>query len=182
VLYQLEERRVELRGSEHYVAHNATVIGSVELGERASVWFGAVVRGDDERIVLGEECNVQDGAVLHADPGYPLVLERGVTVGHMAMLHGCHVGEHTVVGIKTVILNGARIGRNCILGANALIPEGKEIPEGSLVVGMPGRVKRALNGEEIAGLRHSAERYAERIRRYHRALRPDERSARVGTP
>lgn len=182
MIYQIGERRVELRGAEHFVAHNATVIGSVVLEDRTSVWFNSVVRGDAEQIIIGEGTNVQDGCVLHADPGMPLHIGRYVTVGHMVMLHGCTIGDNTLIGINAVILNKARIGRNCIIGANALVPEGKEIPDRSLVLGTPGQIKRELSEEEMAGLREPAEHYVENLRRYRQALRPDERSSRVTVP
>ena len=144
MIHALGDRRVETVGDEFFVADNATVVGSVRLGRNASVWFNCVVRGDNDLITIGENCNIQDGSVLHTDEGVKLTLERNVSVGHMVMLHGCHIGEGSLIGIKAVILNGARIGRNCLIGANALIPEGKEIPEGSLVVGSPGKVVRKL--------------------------------------
>src|ERR1700760_320070 len=127
---------------EYWIAPNATVIGRVTLKRNASVWFGAVLRGDNEPIVVGEESNVQDGCVLHTDAGTPLTIGKAVTVGHLAMLHGCTIGDNSLIGIGAVVLNGARIGKNCLIGAKALIPEGKEIPDGSLVVGAPGRVIR----------------------------------------
>ena len=153
MLFQLEDRRVELIGDEHFVAHNATVIGSVVLGECTSVWFNAVLRGDNEPIVVEANSNIQDGSVLHTDPGCPLHIGPGVTVGHKVMLHGCTIGENTLIGINAVVLNNARIGRNCMIGANALVSEGKEIPDNSLVVGSPGRVIRTLDEQQIENLR-----------------------------
>jgi carbonic anhydrase/acetyltransferase-like protein (isoleucine patch superfamily) len=176
VIYELEDRRVELRGAEHFVAHNATLIGSVVLEDRASVWFNAVLRGDNEPIVVGEGSNIQDGSILHTDPGCPLTIGRGVTVGHMVMLHGCIIGDNSLIGIKSVILNRVRIGANCIIGANTLLPEGKVIPDNSLVMGSPGRVVRELGDEQIEKLRHSAEHYVSNMRRYRDRLRRDERS------
>jgi len=173
VLYTLADRRVEMRGHEHYIAPNATVIGSVVLQDRVSVWFNAVLRGDNEPVVVGEGSNIQDGSVLHTDPGAPLTIGCGVTVGHMAMLHGCTIGDNSLIGIKAVILNHARIGRDCIVGANTLIPEGKEIPDRSLVIGSPGRVIRQVTDEEIQGLRESAEHYVENMRRFQAELRSD---------
>lgn len=182
MIYRIGDRRVELRGSEHFVAHNATVVGSVVLEDRVNVWFNAVVRGDAERIVIGEGTNIQDGCVLHADPGVPLHIGRYVTVGHKVMLHGCTIGDDTLIGINAVILNNARIGRNCIVGANALIPEGKEIPDGSLVVGTPGQVKRRLSPDEIAALREPAEHYVQNARHYREAFEPDERAGAPTPP
>ncbi len=166
MIYALEDRRVELLGEQHYVAPNATLIGSVVLHDLASVWFNAVLRGDNEPIVIGERSNVQDGCVLHTDPGFPLTLARNVTVGHKAMLHGCTIGEGSLVGINAVVLNGARIGKSCLIGANTLIPEGKEIADNSLVVGSPGRVIRELNDAQLAGLRRAADEYVNKITRY----------------
>lgn len=139
--YRLGDARVETH-SDSWIAPTAAVIGKVRLDAGASVWFGAVLRGDNELIHIGEHSNVQDGAVMHTDMGYPLSLGKGVTVGHNAMLHGCTVGDYSLVGINAVILNGAKIGKYCIIGANALIPEGREIPDGSLVMGSPGKVVR----------------------------------------
>ncbi len=175
MIFSLEDRRVELRGREHYIAHNATVIGSVVLEDRASVWFNAILRGDNEPIVIGAGSNIQDGSVLHTDPGCPLTIGSGVTVGHMVMLHGCRIGNNSLIGIKSVILNNASIGDNCIIGANALIPEGKAIPDNSLVVGSPGRVVRQLTAEQIERLRESAAHYVENMRRYRRTLQVDSR-------
>jgi carbonic anhydrase/acetyltransferase-like protein (isoleucine patch superfamily) len=175
MLYELGERRVELRGSEHYVAHNASVIGSVVLEHQASVWFNAVLRADNDPIHIGERSNVQDGAVLHTDPGFPLTIGRGVTIGHKAMLHGCSVDDNSLIGINAVVLNGARIGQNCLVGAGSLIGEGKEIPDNSLVVGAPGRVIRTLSEDQIAGLRHAAQVYVDKIGRYREGLRADQR-------
>ena len=174
MLYRLEDWAVELKGAEHFVAHNATLIGRVVLENRSSIWFNAVLRGDNEPIVIGEESNVQDGSVLHTDPGFPLTIGRAVTVGHLVMLHGCSVGDNTLIGIKSVILNGARIGRNCLVGANTLITENKVIPDNSVVMGSPGRVVRELDAAGIEGLRDPARSYVDKIRRYRETLRPQE--------
>lgn len=171
--FALAERRVECRG-EHYIAHNATVIGSVVLEEDTSVWFNAVIRGDNDLITIGARSNVQDGAVLHTDPGIRLSIGRQCTVGHMAMLHGCCIGDGSLIGIKAVILNHARIGKQCIIGANALITEGKEIPDRSLVVGSPGRVMRQLTDEEVQFVLWNAEHYVEKLKRYRSGLGPQE--------
>lgn len=174
MIYALEDRQVELLGERYFVAPNATLIGSVVLHNDASVWFNAVLRGDNEPIVLGEGSNVQDGCVLHTDPGFPLTLARRVTIGHKAMLHGCSIGEGSLVGMNAVILNGAVIGENCLIGANALVPEGKEIPDGSLVVGSPGRVIKQLNAAQIQGMQRAADEYIKKIVRYQ-TLRVDAR-------
>ncbi|MEH6472331.1 MAG: gamma carbonic anhydrase family protein [Halopseudomonas sp.] len=170
MIYHVDNRRVEFASKCHFVARNATVIGSTYIGDRVSIWFNAVVRADNEPITLGDGSNVQDGAVLHTDPGFPLLLEGNVTIGHQAMLHGCTVGMNSLVGINAVVLNGAKIGRNCLIGANTLIPEGMNIPDGSLVVGSPGKVKRSLSEAEIEGLRASAELYVDNMRRYRETL------------
>ena len=153
-----------------WTAPNATLIGNVRLEEGASVWFNAVLRGDNERILIGKDSNVQDGAVMHTDMGYPLTLGTGVTIGHNAMLHGCTVGDYSLIGINAVILNGAKIGKHCIIGANALIGEGKVIPEGSLVMGSPGKVVRDLTDEQKALLQASAAHYVKNAQRYARDL------------
>ena len=170
-IYSLGDRKVALPDGDCFVAGNATVIGSVTLGSEASVWFNVVVRGDSEIIALGERCNVQDGSVLHADPGFPLTLERNVSVGHMATLHGCSVGEGSLIGINSVILNGAVIGRSTLVGAGTLIPEGKRFPDGVLVLGSPGKVVRELTAEEKDGLLRIAEGYVQRAALYREQLK-----------
>jgi len=175
MMYELGEARVTTEGDDHYLAPNASVIGNVTLGRGVSIWFNAVLRGDADRIVIGEGSNVQDGAVLHVDPGYPLTLGRHVTVGHKAMLHGCTVGDGSLIGINAVVLNGARIGRHCIIGANALVREGMEVPDGSLVLGTPARVRRSLTEEEQQQLILQAEHYVANGRRYREQLQPDPR-------
>ncbi|TXF10728.1 gamma carbonic anhydrase family protein [Pelomicrobium methylotrophicum] len=175
MIYVLGDRRVEIRGTDYFVADNATVIGSVVIGNNASIWFNCVVRGDNDVITIGDNCNIQDGSVLHTDEGVKLTLERNVSVGHMVMLHGCHIGEGSLIGIKAVVLNGARIGRNCLIGANTLIPEGREIPDGSLVVGSPGKVVRQLTPEEIRRINGIADHYVENFKRYKAGFRPDPR-------
>ncbi len=166
-LYRMGDVSVQLpTDGSCWVAHNATVLGRVTLMKDASVWFNAVLRGDNEPIVIGERSNVQDGAVMHTDPGCPLTLGADVTVGHMAMLHGCTVGDNSLIGIGAVVLNRARIGRNCLIGAKALITEGKEIPDNSMVMGAPGKVVRTLSDEEAAGLTMSAQHYVANWKRY----------------
>ena len=170
-VYSLGDRIPRFLSPNHFIAPNASVIGSVTLGENVSIWFGAVVRSDHEIIELGDEVNIQDGAVLHADPGFPLRLARGVSVGHLAMLHGSTIGENTLVGINAVVLNGCVIGRNCIIGANALLPEGRIIPDNSLVVGSPGKVVRQLTDADAENLRRIATGYAERGAQYNRQMK-----------
>ncbi|HHJ1296556.1 gamma carbonic anhydrase family protein [Pseudomonas sp. P1B16] len=171
--YRLGDLRVDSHPTS-WIAPNATVIGNVRLQARASVWFGAVLRGDNELIDIGEDSNVQDGTVMHTDMGSPLTLGKGVTVGHNAMLHGCTVGDYSLVGINAVILNGARIGKHCIIGANALIPEGKEIPDGSLVMGSPGKVVRELSEQQMRMIEAGAAHYVHNAQRYARELVADD--------
>jgi carbonic anhydrase/acetyltransferase-like protein (isoleucine patch superfamily) len=161
----------------HYIAKGAVVVDSVRIGENVGIWFNAVIRGDDDVIEIGDNSNIQDGAVLHTDVGLPLTVGRNVTVGHMAMLHGCTIGEGSTIGIKAVVLNRAVIGKNCLIGANTLITERTVIPDGSLVVGSPGKVVRALKAEEIDGMRSNTELYVARIVRYQAELRAADREA-----
>jgi carbonic anhydrase/acetyltransferase-like protein (isoleucine patch superfamily) len=169
-LYQLDDDAPDLHPSA-WVADSAEVIGQVTLAEHASVWYGAVLRGDSERITVGAHSNVQDGSVLHADPGQPLVIGAGVTVGHQAMLHGCTIGDHSLVGIRSVVLNGARIGRNSLVAAGAVVTEGKQFPDGVLIVGAPAKVVRELTAEQVDRLRASASHYVEQQRRHARRLK-----------
>ncbi len=171
--YRLGDARVETH-PDSWTAPTATLIGRVRLQQNASVWFGAVLRGDNELIDIGPDSNVQDGTVMHTDMGSPLTLGRGVTIGHNAMLHGCTVGDYSLIGINAVILNGAKIGKYCIIGANALIAEGKEIPDGSLVMGSPGKVIRELTEAQKKMLEGSAAHYVHNARRYARELEPQE--------
>ena len=158
-IYSLGDRKVDLPEENYWVAPNACVIGRVKLEKNASVWFGTTIRGDVEQITIGENSNIQDNSVLHADAGMPLVIGKDVTVGHMVMLHGCTIGENTLIGIGATVLNGAKIGKNCIIGAHSLIPEGKEIPDNSLVMGAPGKVIREIDADRAALIRLSAEHY-----------------------
>ena len=167
--YRLGDSRVDAH-PQSWVAPNASLIGKVRLDAGASVWFGAVLRGDNELIHIGENSNVQDGTVMHTDAGVPLNIGKGVTIGHNAMLHGCTVGDFSLIGINAVLLNGARIGRHCIIGANALIAEGKEIPDGSLVMGSPGKVVRELSEQQMKMLEASAAHYVHNAQRYARDL------------
>ena len=154
-----------------WVADSATVIGNVRLHADASVWYGAVVRGDNEPITVGRGSNVQDGSVLHTDHGFPLTLGEGVTVGHQVTLHGCSIGDGSLVGIQAVVLNGARIGRNCLVGAGALVTEGKEFPDNSLIMGSPAKVVRELTPEQSQRLRQSAQNYIVNAARHRDGLR-----------
>lgn len=170
--YSLGERKVICKG-DYWIAPTAAVMGSVVLENNASIWWNCVVRGDSDIITIGENSQVQDGSVLHADPGFPLTLEKNVSVGHMAMLHGCTIGEGSLIGIKAVILNGAKIGKNCLIGAGAFVGEGKEIPDGSMVLGMPGKVVRQLTPEQIQGINGISGRYVENFKRFRSELKPD---------
>lgn len=154
-----------------WVADSAQVMGDVTLGERSSVWFGAVLRGDTERITVGEGSNIQDGSVLHADHGFPMTVGRHVTVGHQVMLHGCTIGDETLIGIGATVLNGAKIGKNCLVGARSLVTEGKEFPDGSMILGSPAKVVKMLTPEQIEGLRRSARHYIENAERYTKGLK-----------
>jgi carbonic anhydrase/acetyltransferase-like protein (isoleucine patch superfamily) len=156
----------------YWVAPTASVIGRVRLEADASVWFGAVLRGDNELIRIGEGSNVQDGCMLHTDMGYPLTIGANCTIGHHAILHGCSIADNSLVGMGAVVLNGARIGRNCLIGAKALVAEGKEIPDGSLVLGAPGRVARSLDADAIARLTEAARGYVRNWQRFATGLRP----------
>lgn len=170
MIFQLDDRTVELHDTS-WVAPGASLIGHVRLEARASVWFGAVLRGDNELILIGEDSNVQDCSVLHTDMGSPLTLGKGVTIGHKVMLHGCSIGDFSLVGINSVILNGARIGKHCLIGANTLITEGKEIPDGSVVMGSPGKVVRTLDEGQKRLLEVSAAHYVQNAARYARGLK-----------
>lgn len=170
MIYSLGERNVEFRG-DYYVAPSASVIGSVVLGHNASVWFNCVLRGDNDVIAIGDNSNIQDASVLHIDAGAPLNLGANVSIGHKVMLHGCSVDDNSLIGMNAVVLNNARIGKNCLIGACALITEGKEIPDGSLVIGSPGRVVRSLTEYEIKGISKIAEHYVQKSALYRMSLR-----------
>jgi len=169
-LYSIGERRVTLIGKDHFVAPDATLVGDITLAAAVSIWFQVVIRAENDRIAIGEGSNIQDGSVLHVDPGYPLTIGRNVSVGHKVMLHGCSVGEGSLVGINSVIMNGAKIGKGVLVGANTLIAEGKEIPDGVLVLGSPGRVVRELTQEQKDYLIKVARGYVERGKYYNSNL------------
>jgi carbonic anhydrase/acetyltransferase-like protein (isoleucine patch superfamily) len=171
--YRLGQSHVEAH-ADSWIAPNATLVGKVKLEPGASVWFNAVLRGDNELIHIGENSNVQDGTVMHTDMGFPLNIGTGVTIGHNAMLHGCSVGDYSLIGINAVVLNGAKIGKYCIIGANSLIGEGKEIPDGSLVMGSPGKVVRELTEAQKKMLEASAAHYVHNAQRYARDLQEQE--------
>ncbi|MDA8456298.1 gamma carbonic anhydrase family protein [Acidovorax sp. GBBC 3334] len=168
-LYELDGTTPRVAESA-WVADSAEVMGNVVLGEDASIWFGAVLRGDNETLSIGAGTNVQDGSVLHSDLGQPLVLGERVTVGHKVVLHGCTVGDESLIGIGAVVLNGAKIGRHCLVGAGALVTEGKEFPDGSMILGSPAKAVRQLTPEQIEGLRKSAQTYIANARRFRAGL------------
>lgn len=169
-LYQLDSHTPDVAESA-WIADNAQVMGAVHLAANASVWFGVTVRGDTETISIGEGSNIQDGSVLHADVGKPLTVGKNVTVGHMVMLHGCTIGDESLIGIGAVVLNGAKIGKNCLVGAGSLVTEGKEFPDGSMIMGSPAKVVRELTPEQIQGLRLSAQHYIENAHRFKAGLK-----------
>ena len=170
-VFSLGERRVELRGRDHYIAWDATLAGSIILENAVSIWFNVVIRADNDQVHIGEETNIQDGSVLHCDPGFPLTIGKRVTVGHKVMLHGCSIGDGALIGINSVILNGAKIGAGSLIGANSLVAEGKEIPPGVLAVGSPAKVVRELTPEQIAGLLKVSEGYVARSKLFKQHLR-----------
>ena len=172
MIYALGDLKVS-RHESVFVAPGAHVIGNVELQENSSVWFNAVVRGDCDKITVGKNSNIQDGSVLHTDEGIPLNIGVGVTVGHKVMLHGCEIGDYSLIGINAVVLNGAKIGKHCVIGANALITEGMEIPDGSLVVGSPGKVIKTLSDKQKAHLELSADHYVQNAKRFMQDLKSE---------
>ena len=172
--YHLGDKLVTLIGEGHFIAPNAVVIGDVVLHENASIWFSCVLRGDADRIEIGAGSNIQDGTVMHTDPGFPMRVGDNVTVGHNAMLHGCTIGDGSLVGIGAVVLNGARVGKGCLIGANALVTEGMEVPDGSLVLGSPGKIKSQLSAQQQQDLLLNAEHYVNNSQRYNEQLKEQE--------
>ena len=170
----LGDKKIQTDGDNFWIAPSASVIGEVILSKDASIWFNAVLRADNEPIYIGEGSNVQDGAIIHTDPGMPCRVGKMVTVGHMAMLHGCTVGDGSLIGIGSVVLNGAKIGKNCIIGSKALVTEGMEVPDGSMVLGIPGKVKKILNEEEQSIVSIGAEHYIENYKKYKKLMNKDE--------
>ena len=169
MFYDLENKKVKNAG-ENWAAPNASIIGDVTLEKNTSIWFNATLRGDVENIHVGEGSNVQDGSVLHTDPGYPLQIGKDVTIGHLVMLHGCTIGNNSLIGIGAVILNGAKIGKNCIIGANALVTENKEIEDNSLVVGSPGKIIRKITSEEVKLITENAIHYQDNWKKYSKSI------------
>jgi len=175
LIHALGDRRVVTEGDDWYVAPSAELIGLVRLGHEASVWFGAVLRGDNDWIEIGDGSNVQDGTIIHTDPGIRVVVGRNVTIGHRALLHACNVADDSLIGNGAMVLDGARIGRHCVVAAGALVPPGKIIEDGSLVMGMPARLVRSVGAHELALIKHGGEVYRARAKEYRQALRADPR-------
>ena len=169
-IYQLDNLKPDLHDTV-WVADSAQVIGNVTLGEGSSVWFGVVIRGDSDAISVGAGSNIQDNSTLHADVGVPLVIGKDVTIGHQVMLHGCTIGDGSLIGIQAVVLNNAKIGKNCLVGAGALVTEGKEFPDGSMILGSPAKAVRQLSPEQIEGLKMNAQHYMDNARRYKAGLK-----------
>lgn len=169
-LYRLDDHVPKTEEGAFWIAPDARVIGQVELGRDVGIWFGCVLRGDNEPIRIGARSNIQEMTMIHTDPGYPVEIGEGCTIGHRAIVHGCTIGDNSLIGMGAIVLNGAKIGRNCLIGAGALVSEGKEIPDGSLVMGVPGKVVRALDEEAIAGLGASADRYVANWKRFAAGL------------
>ena len=170
-IYSIDDISPNLPDEFHWIAPTAVLIGNISVSEGVGIWFGSVLRGDNEPIVIGPNTNIQENCVIHTDPGFPVTIAEGCTIGHKAMIHGCEIGENSLIGMGATVLNGAKIGKNCLIGACALIPEGKEIPDGSLVIGMPGKVVRELDDGAINGLRASAAHYVANAKRFSGGLR-----------
>lgn len=171
MIYDLGDRKVEFDSDEYFIAPSADVIGSVKIGHQASIWFNVTVRGDNDLITIGEQSNVQDGSVLHVDDDVPLTIGKGVTIGHKVILHGCEIGDYSLIGMNAVILNGAKVGKHCLIGAGAVVKEGMEIPDGSLVVGAPAVIKRPINPEQYAMLEGNAQHYVDNAARFRAQLK-----------
>ena len=171
-IYTLGERRLHTAGDDFYIAPGAQVIGSVVLGAGASLWFNCVLRADDERIEIGSGSNVQDGSVIHADPGAPTLVGHAVTVGHMVMLHSCQIGDESLIGNGAIVLDRARIGRHCIVAAGSLVPPDREVPDGSVVMGAPAKLVRQATAQDLAMIAQGAAHYLARMRCYRELLRP----------
>ncbi len=173
MIYSLGDKKVSYVGQPSFIAPNATLVGDIQLHQNVSIWFNVVIRAENDQVVIGEDSNIQDGSVLHVDPGRPLNIGRGVTVGHKAMLHGCSVGDYSLIGINAVVLNGAKIGKHCLIGANALVPENMEIPDGSMVLGSPAKIKKTLSAGHKTMLEASAAAYVSNGKRFSKELLED---------
>lgn len=173
MIYRLGDRRIDIRGVDYFIADNATIIGSVIIEKDVSIWYNTVIRGDIGLITIGEGSNIQDGTVIHTDGDGAVTIGKDVTVGHMATLHNCIIGDNSLIGMGAIILSNARIGRNCIIGAGALVPEGREIPDNSLVLGSPGKVIREITDTEVLALKETSRHYVENFKRYKKELMPE---------
>lgn len=169
-LYSIDSIKPNLPDGFHWIAPNAVVLGNVTISEGVGIWFGTVIRGDNEPIIIGENTNIQENCVFHSDPGFPVSIGKGCTIGHKAMIHGCKIGDNSLIGMSATVLNGAKIGKNCLIGAGALVPEGKVIPDNSMVVGIPGKVVRELDDRAVSGLKASALHYVENAKRFSQGL------------
>ncbi len=170
-IYELDGIKPQISQGFNWIAPTAVLIGDIHVGESVGIWFGSVLRGDNEPITIHDDTNIQENCVMHTDPGFPLTIGKGCTIGHKAMLHGCTIGNNSLIGMGATVLNGAKIGENCLIGAGALVPEGKEIPDNSLVVGMPGKVIRQLDDNAIQGLKASAQHYVANAKRFASGLK-----------
>ena len=170
-IFSLNERRVEFRGANHYIAYDATLAGSIILENEVNIWFGVVIRADNDQVHIGEATNIQDGSVLHCDPGFPLTVGKRVTIGHKVMLHGCMVGDNSLIGMGAILLNGSHIGKNSLVGAGALVTEGKVFPDNSLIVGAPARAIRTLDEKAVAMIARGADIYVQRSQQYAKGLK-----------
>ncbi len=170
MIYTLGDRKLETMGEDYYIAPGAQVIGSVTLGRGATVWFNCVLRADDERIVVGDGTNIQDGTIIHCDPGSPVLLGNNVTIGHRALVHSCTIGDGSLIANGAMVLDRVRIGRDCLIAAGALVPPDKEIPDGAVVMGAPGKIVRQVTERDLAMMRHACEHYIARGRQYRQSL------------
>ena len=170
MIFSLDDKTPSL-GKDNYIAHNATVIGDVELADNVSIWFNVVIRADGGKVTIGEGSNIQDGSVVHVDDDYPVTIGKGVTVGHKVMIHGCTIGDNSLIGINAVVLDGAVIGKHCLIGANTLVPSGMVIPDGSMVMGSPAKIKRELTDKEVVYLHRGAQHYVDNGRRFSKGLK-----------
>ena len=174
MIIDLGDKKLQTSDDNFWIAPNASVIGEVNLERDASIWFNAILRADNEPITIGEGSNVQDGAIIHTDPGYACNIGKKVTVGHMAMLHGCSIGDGSLIGIGSVVLNGAKIGKNCIIGSKALVTEGMDVPDGSMVLGIPGKIKKTLTEEEQSVVPLGADHYINNYKKYKQLAKSHE--------
>ncbi len=169
-LYEIEGKRPKLNGGGQFIAPNASVIGDVQIGTESSIWFNVTIRAENDQVLIGDRSNIQDGCVLHVDPGFPLEIGQDVTIGHKVMLHGCSIGDGSLIGMNSVVLNGAKIGSGALIGANALVTENMDVPDGALVLGSPAKVVKILPEERQLALKKSAEVYVVNAKRYNQTL------------